>query len=840
MIIICYLTLSNRDLTTGADDSADLEAEGPSDIAGNVFFAPLEVGIDGLVGVQTLQDADVLVGTDEVDQLIAVLNGTGAGGEFAAPTIEAIEEYYLTAREPGDNDFAGDDAGLDLFNATGYTQLWNLGSSADLTLINVRESAAIGLDGVVGDTEYGIEYTSSADTTVQNVIANAVGTSAVTGQADLDIDAPNGIDEMNLQVSNTVRLHLEDDAANMRVFNIDGSGLTQLSGDDDFDMLEVLNASGYTGPLASLELDVSGSEVLTSVTTTSGDDRIVIDNDTVNGGLIVAMAAGADALAVETDDSNFNTGDINSLLFTGGVTGVETLEFVDDVTLGADATLNLDGFDGALSTISFQDVFGGGNTLALANGPETLTVDVAESFDWVDLDTGATVDLTINVNGADGELDIDSLTGGALETLSLNQTNGAAGNIWLDITSDINHDVSALQSVSADAAGDANVDIDASDVDADIDALTSVSVVAGNNADLEMDGVAPVQQVQSFAVTVVGLWAGEAVFIVPGVGEVSGDANSGTGLSALVADLNADLSGSNYEASLSGNTIVFTKLDGGPADPIILDEVTAGGLGGFSIVDNGVTTPGVDGDGFLGVEEVVVDAGVDADVELTDVYGEFTLMVTAGDDAWVDLTNTNVVGDVSVVAVDHADVDVTGSFSGNDYFGNPNLTSLTIESATADVTLANDLGSFVTLDVSDVATNVVVDAGAAEYAEGSVVTYLIGATQDGTANTDVEITAEGDGDVREVFQFTGDDIGEIVINNFDDGDLAEGDRDIIDFSQIAGVTSDLNLQFADANGGNDVEITAASGEFDGSIYLVGMGSNNVDAADLEQFNINYV
>lgn len=228
-----------------------------------------------------------------------------------------------------------------------------------------------------------------------------------------------------------------------------------------------------------------------------------------------------------------------------------------------------------------------------------------------------------------------------------------------------------------------------------------------------------------------------------------------------------------------------------------------------------------EGTGFEALETVTVVAeDGDADVELTDVYGAVALDVTAGDDAWIDLDNTNVTS-ITVTAandddtiVNHVEISVEGNT-----VGNSSLQTITVNSDTAEITLADDVDSLRTLDVSNVATNVSVDASAADFgtlAAGDSVEYLIGATD--TVTIDSNINA------AETFSFVGDDIGNVVINDFVEGNGA--DHDIIDLSGF-GITQISGLTIVD--GGTGAEITAAA--FDGTIELTG-----VTAADIEAGN----
>lgn len=448
----------------------------------NALLASAEGSLTGVLGLQTLGDTDVINGGDGTDILNAVVNGTGlAIFDFAAPLITNVEIYNLTSRN--------DAGGLDLNNASGYTQLWNINSSGDLTLVNVEEAAALGLRGTEGGTTYSVEYTSSAaaDIVEQLVIANGVGGSTLSGLfTTLDVAAPgDGIEDLTLQVSNGVRMILADAVADIEDLTIEGSGLLVLSADDSFDNLVSLTSTAYTGDLT---LDVSGSTVLTSVETGAGADVITINRLAADGGLSVDLGEGSDILELA---GSFNSVAVTALDFEGGVVGVENLAFAGSVGLDNAAILDLEGFNADLETVwFFAGLDGNGNELTLAGSPvDDLRIN-STFIDSLDLDTGNVVNLEVNTSA--GELDIDGLAGDALETLVLNQSGD--GDLWLDVVGGVD-DLNALTSIEVNASNDdtyntASVDIvdDAGSLTDGLQSLASVSVVSDDAAELTMMG----------------------------------------------------------------------------------------------------------------------------------------------------------------------------------------------------------------------------------------------------------------------------------------------------------------------------------------------------------------
>ena len=838
------------ELTTGVDNYTG----GPGI---NVFNAALAVGIDGLVAVQTLQGADTLTGGGLEDTLNAELNNTGTTHN---PTITGIEVYNLTS-------FAGPIFGsgnLDLDRASGYEQLWNRDSRADLTLFNVRGVDANGNAPILGmdnvrDSTYNIDY-DTLEIETQVVVANRVGTEF--SQVELDIDGVVGnIGTLELNVANGVYLFLDDEAADIEHLIISGSGILELEGEDDFVNLLTLNAADYTG---DLNLDLGGSTVLTSVITGIGNDRIEVNHAAVDSDFSADLGGGVNILAIDSGNWAPITGsDINGLDFTGGIANVQTLAFDDDVNLNVNATLDLSGFDADLTTIAFdQDLNGNGHTLTLADAPVDLTMHAEGSIDWLDLNTGNVVNLDVIVDGA--ELDLDALIGpvgpAVLKTLDLVQTQ-AGGDIYLDVFGTDN--VGALEVLTATGAGDVDVDLDDSVTGTGMDKLANISVVAAANAELVLNGAAGtvevlgVHQVDQLTVDVSAgaqvlgfrTAAGDAVFS-------SGDLDAGVvatsysttgflvgatnplfdiGTAADIANALNGLSELDASSPFLGNTVTVVWDDFGPMSPLAQAPGTGATDGSilnapwnFTTITAGVEPVAmVPGEGFDSLQTITVEAGTgDADVELTDVYGFFNLEITAGDDAWVDLSNTNAVT-VSVSAVDRVDLDIGNEATGT--IGNWSLATATVSGLHAVVTMEDNLASFKTLDASGVdgvGSTLVLDVSEADYhqAAGQFVTYKIGDADTVTSDANV---------AREVFDFVGPDLGAVTIGGFNAGaDPTAGDR--LDLSSF-GITGAGQLIFTDV--GADLVISdLGADDFTGSITLTGLAGQTNNVAT---FNIVY-
>ncbi len=790
----------------------------------------------GLISQETLNSDDVLTGGAGRDVLNAQLNGIDTLGGTLEPTINGIEEYNFTVAQ------ANWDGGLSLFRSSGYDTINNVRSRGDLHVVDVSAAAGaptIGLFDVRGDTQ--IEYLD--DTTTigeQDVVADMVGRANDPVQLIIGNDpgswhAGLDIETLNLQVSRGVYLDLADAAGDVDNLNISGTDAAVLSNAHDFRSLVNLDAGEHDG---GLRIDVSGSSVLESVVTGAGDDRVVVNRSAVDGDLTVDMGDGADILAIR---GAWNQGRISNLDFTGGVENVETLELINGITLGADAGLHLAGFDDALDTIQLDNVYrGNGNTLTISDSPVDLTINALDHIHDMVLSLDAE---TLVLNG-DGLVDIDDVSGANLRSLDVNQTQQAGAPGWMN---------------------QAWVDLD--DSDGSLQNLEHVGVTSEGDASVELTGdsgtaeVAGVQQVEQYTVT--GLGSGFAgrngtvtfnsssldtglLTVSYSTGGVARDADAAT-------DIAAGLSGSvnpfTATSSLFSNQVTLTWDEFGPQQGLAFHNSTVNS-GSAPTVATTVITVGVEhedmipGSGFEALEDVVVDAARDADVDLTDVYGDFTVDVTAGRDADVHLFNTNATS-VSVDAAEYIHLDVDG-----DTIGNNALVDIAVSAEEADIDLAFELHSFTTLDLTEVSYQFTVDASAADFepgALGNYVSYVIGATSasDATDFSSIDMAA-----AREAVQFTDGGFGTVVLDGFSTGnDPYTGDR--VDLSEL-GFTNNGQLVFetgafnigtgdwtqGSGAGFNDVRITDLAGgpSFDGEIILTGIAAN-ID--DLQAYNMLY-
>lgn len=234
---------------------------------------------------------------------------------------------------------------------------------------------------------------------------------------------------------------------------------------------------------------------------------------------------------------------------------------------------------------------------------------------------------------------------------------------------------------------------------------------------------------------------------------------------------------------------------------------------------------------------VLVFNGVVGDTEAVAFEGEAltSLTVVANEDAkfLVDEHSTELE-EVAIVAAEN-DVWLEVTLSGDadeDY----SLVELLLEdiSEAEDAVFLIDLVDTVSLTTIDVfgGKDTMFDIDASDAGYSGTVTINIGdfgVDADGTLGLGgFAYTANAVESTREVFKFIGDDFGEIEIEGFEAG--AGANRDRIDFSLFDGIDSAEDLVIVDNSG--DATITAAGGQFSGTIVLVGVAA---DAALVESF-----
>ncbi|MFG6550593.1 DUF4214 domain-containing protein (plasmid) [Sulfitobacter faviae] len=421
------------------------------------------------------------------------------------------------------------------------------------------------------------------------------------------------------------------------------------------------------------------------------------------------------------------------------------------------------------------------------------------------------------------DLNIDAMGGGDMITgLNLNAASGvnnivleddAASIADLTISGDAalmlaaDGSFSSIETVDATAyTGDLELDISGQDVGTDL------NVALGGGAD-------------SLTVNVETLTAADEedlAMLDGGEGEDNLTLNS---FSAA-----ADISALNF-ANVSGFeqlTLDFPTID--VADNTLdLSETEFTGL----VVDGGIsgTTGGTGTFTIIGSEDFnAITVNEEVSAGTFTLEGFETLTLNANDDVTADFVAEDLVDltltldEDSTFTVTSLNADALESMTLNlgddsDFVGPTSGTAAALatidinggDDSTAQYTFGGEEESLATVDMTDMSGATTLNFVGDIEAD---LSFLIG-------NGDLTYTGgDADEDDRETFAFTGDEIGTINIGGFTSGVGSNGDR--IDFSAFEAVSglNDLEIVFDDGGSGNTV-ITAADGEFDGSITIQG-------------------
>jgi len=405
-----------------------------------------------------------------------------------------------------------------------------------------------------------------------------------------------------------------------------------------------------------------------------------------------------------------------------------------------------------------------------------------------DLDNVALADLS--VTGA-GDLILNAATAFAgLESVSAGE---ATGNLVLNISGSAVADLAVVT-----GSGDDTVTIDGALVIAANDELV-INLGEGENT-LGLTGLASETGINGVDFTAGTISGVDAL-------EIGNDGNSGITLAAA-AEL--DLAGTATSDITFNEVVNLATFDFAFANTQdTLDLSFAGGA------DAGAATPG----SFdLGDTATSVTIGTGAAVGATGAVG-FTgealqsLTINAEADfngavAGADFNTDGTVTSLSELTLNDNSENGDSSFTiGLENTADLATIDLTGVTATYDEVAGNFVGGDVTIDA---------ETDQAEF--GGAVTINVGSAAL-TYTADAGATAS----VREAFVFTAEDINDISITNFDAG--AGANRDRLDFSQFEGISSTEDLNIVAVNGGADVEITAADGQFNGTITLVGVAAD---------------
>lgn len=429
----------NLSLTTDVDDLTGTAID-------DTFTAALNqtVNADGTQTLlQTLTAADIVDGGEGTDRLNARLIDNSADNVV----VNNVEELYLRSTDNAAN--------LNMTGVSGAEQVWNDRSSADLTVTNVQNSVAVGLNSVAANTTYAVQYATNAlgsTAAEQTIVTQGAGSATAATNVNLTLaGAGDVITTLNVAATGSNNIDLSGGAALNTVTSLNVTGEGSLNLNTLNTGLETVAAGENTGGLTF----TAGDGDLQEVTTGAGDDSITLagnladegfvttgaGDDTVNAGGF-NVAAGASINLGAGDDVVTNLGTVDKDASIDGGEGIDTLQLQAVAAANVGAFSNFEVFDvAALNKTLDMDILASQNDVnevvgsAALGGASTLTnVGAGVNF-RATADMGAT-ELTLTQKTA-GEFTV-TLDADQASTASATTNNNATTTVDLTNATSVN------------------------------------------------------------------------------------------------------------------------------------------------------------------------------------------------------------------------------------------------------------------------------------------------------------------------------------------------------------------------------------------------------------------
>jgi len=747
------------------------------------------------------------------------------------------------------------------------------------------------LDGAIKSFGYSAELRLRFEDEEKLETLNIVSQNEITGRIKnvVDLNVDNGLKNLNISVdANLVIGDLNSDIqSTLENITISGAGSLTIA-DSLGTAVKTVDASGNTG---GVNIDAGNSNVLKSVFTGDGDDRVIVSLAALASGAEINLGGGTNTLAVSKGSSYTTASDLTNFNFTK-VSNVQVLELLDDVSLASNLTLDLAGLP-ELTTLKLTDFDVDGNFRL--TGIQDLTIASGEDFKVFGVFSGTFRDLTINA--ADdvfiGFYDKDNANTTVSSLRDLTVIAGESASVYF-YNYDENNAYASLQSIAVEAGQDAFLGVANSDGSNFMQSLQSISVEAGEDARVYIyneNGSNFMQSLQSIAVEAgedarVYIYNEDGSYFMQSLQSIAVEAGEDArvyienddglffmqSLQSIAVEAGEDVTldienddGLFFMQSLQSIVVeagedarVYIYNDEGVNFMSALEsiDVTAGNRAYINISSDG-------GFSFASLETIKVMAGasvsfsldLDSDafdafsslrtieIEVTD--GSFTNTEVSLDGDSLGLQNFRALESIVVsstgniyvyldyISSEAFDVVLSTTESGNIglfAYDTPGLKSLTISGeANAYIYLSGDQSGLETIDLRGMTGGSVTYIGAYYDDLGGAVSILIG-------EGDLDYYTNSGNGSTERFVFTSRDIGDIFIEGFDTGNT---DGDILDFSQLNLTGGFLHRYFGED--GNDIVEVATFAESDyivitasglnGSITLVGVDhmalSNNV-------------
>lgn len=365
--------------------------------AGNDEFYATNTGTNARI------DGAVLDGAAGTDKLY-FQNTTAADG--TPGKVSNIEQVYVQSTGGG---------GLVAANIAGAEQVWNNGSTANFSVLNIQNAVTLGAANSVNDMSVTFKASTFAAGSSLGVALDNAGTTAdravftvnqVAGAGtatDLTL-AISASGSNAIQIADTPATQIGD----FRTITVEGEGSVNLvAADDEFDGVRTFDASENSGGVNFTAGAFNATTNTITFTGGSGNDTIDVSAGTLGTNLKVDGGAGTDTIAFAGVANG-------AVVTTGTYTNFERLQ-VNAVTSYA---------NNDAATVDASTVAGG--QYVILRGYSENSTDAA-SLSVNNLASGATVAVQGNVANA------DATTGVVTLNLNLSAAGKAAATPGLDL-----------------------------------------------------------------------------------------------------------------------------------------------------------------------------------------------------------------------------------------------------------------------------------------------------------------------------------------------------------------------------------------------------------------------
>jgi hypothetical protein len=715
--LIVAITKSNdTDVTNAVDTSADDTAATNASVvalgyAGIATLAQLNTAYDALLNpavtdftlTTALNSGSKFVGSSGDDTYDATTanslsSGDSLDGGLGTDTLTAtlttasiaftskdIEVFNITATTG--------DSTVDMVNVTGLTTFNSVSSTMNLTINNIVNIPAIGInsDGTTKTQTFNFRDSAMSSSTddLTLTLNNSAGTIALTGQAG----ATNKIE--------TVSIDAVTSASTVDDLQTTGVGTTalEITGAADLTITTALDNEIVTVAAGSATGDVTLTVGTGAVTATMGAGA---DNVTAGSGVnTISGGAGNDTINI----SSANLATTDSL---AGGTGTDTVSFTSDITL-ADATMTaLTGIEVLTASADMDlDITLGAKAATAGVTTINLTGDAASDTDSVtvgagftnnltidlDLDTIASATNTITATNYTGALTVKALSSEA-DQLHATITGGTGTSDKYEISLDANdtvlvNNVSNVETISfvdGDTANDHTATIATANANATYTSATSYQTLTIDGSALTTD-----------ALSVDAVLEVDAKVVIKGGGAADTLAGSA---SANFGDTITGGAGNDTITFVTGNFTLTDSVDGGAGtDKIKMTAADATVVDAdFTLVTNVESIEGGSAAADLDVTlDTLADAAGIRTVNFTDTASTGDLAtITAGftSTLTIDL-DTAASAASSVVASAYVGAGLTIKATSAEYMGN--VQTITGSANTNDTLEISTIGNNTTI-----------------------------------------------------------------------------------------------------------------------------------------------